>query len=248
MSKTPFSIAIRSDAYQNLINNTLGDQATAKKFVADISSVVSQNAVLKNCDAGSILSAGLTAQTLDLPMSPTLGFCYLVPYGDKAQFQIGWKGLIQLAIRTNQYSKIGVRPVHKGEALGLDEFGDEIVKFDHRYDDEEIVGYFAYFELNSGFKKTLYWTVKQCEAHARKYSKSYGTGKTTDNWTNMFDTMAQKTVLKQLISKYGIMSVDIQKAIEYDQAVIKEDGTLQYVDNDEEEKNILEVDENGELS
>lgn len=235
----PFSVAIRSDAYQTLINGTLGDATVAKKFVADISAVVSQNKMLKTCDAGSILSAGLTAQSLDLPMSPALGFCHVVPYrtknGDLAQFQIGWKGLVQLAIRSNQYKKIGVRPVHAGEALGLDEFGDEIVKFDHKYDDFPIVGYFAYFELNSGFKKTLYWTVDQCKAHAKRYSKSFGNGSSTDNWTNMFDTMAQKTVLKQLISKFGIMSVDIQKAIEVDQAVIKTDGTLTYVDSEEEE-------------
>jgi recombination protein RecT len=226
-----FSVAIRSDAYQNLINSTLGDAQTAKKFVADISSVVSQNNALKRCDAGSIVSAGLTAQSLGLPLSPTLGFCYVVPYGNLAQFQVGWKGLVQLAIRTNLYKKIGVRPVHKGEALGLDEFGDEVVKFDHAFDQEEVVGYFAYFELTSGFKKTLYWTVDQCKAHAKRYSKSYGNGSATDNWSNMFDTMAQKTVLKQLISKFGILSVEIIKAIESDQAVVNSDGTMSYVDN-----------------
>ena len=256
-NKTQFSVAIRSDAYQNLINNTLGDPNTAKKFVADISSVVANNSLLKECNAGTIISAGLTAQTLALPMSPTLGFCYLVPFKSKfgyvAQFQVGWKGLVQLAVRSGQYSKIGARVVHKGEALGLDEFGDEIVKFDHKYDLEEVVGYFAYFELIGGFKKTLYWTVEQCQAHAKRYSKSYGNGSATDNWTNMFDSMALKTVLKQLISKYGIMSVDIQKAIVSDQAVIKDDGSMSYVDNEpleEENKkttvsNTIVADEDG---
>lgn len=256
--KTPFSVTIRSDAFQKAINNALGSPEATKKFCADIISVVSQNPLLKECDAKTIISAGLTAQALKLPLSPTLGFCYLVPYKSKygyvAQFQVGWKGFVQLGIRTNEYLKIGVRPVHKGEALGLDEFGDEIVKFDHKYDLEETVGYFAYIELIGGFKKTFYWTVEQCKAHARRYSKSYGNGSATDNWTNMFDAMAQKTVLKQLMSKYGIMSIDIQRAIETDQAVIEDDGSLQYVDTEtvEEEpkgkttvNNTIECDDDG---
>lgn len=233
-----FSVAIKSNAYSKLINDILGDPNVAKKFVADISSVVAQNRMLQECDAGSIISAGLMAQSLELPMASSLGFCYLVPYktknGNMAQFQVGWKGLVQLAIRSGQYSKIGVRPVHKGEALGLDEFGDEIVKFSHEFDNAEVVGYFAYIELVGGFKKTLYWTVEQCKEHAKRYSKSYGNGSATDNWTNMFDSMAQKTVLKQLINKYGIMSVAIQKAIETDQAVIDKEGNYTYVDNEAE--------------
>lgn len=233
-NKIKFSIAIKSDAYQKLINDTLGDKSTAQKFVADISTVVSQNQSLQLCDAGSILTSGLTAQRLNLPLSPTLGFAYVVPYGGKAQFQIGWKGLVQLAIRTQQYETIGVRPVHEGENKGYDEFGNEQVVFSHEFDSNEIVGYFAYFKLTNGFKKTLYWTKEQCEEHAVKYSKAH-TGKARgtdfDNWTKMFDAMAMKTVLKQLLSQYGIMSVEFQNAIKLDQAVINEDDTYTYVDN-----------------
>jgi len=230
--KQRFSVAIRSDAYQKLINDTLGDKQVAQQFVADISTVVAQNRQLSLCDAGSILSAGLVAQTLKLPLSQTLGFAYVIAYGNKATFQLGYRGMLQLAIRSGCYESIGVKEVHSGEALGLDEFGDEIVKFDHKFDNEQVVGYYAYFKLNTGFKKTLYWTKEQCQQHARKYSKSYGNGSSSDNWTNMFDEMAKKTVLKQLIGKYGIQSVDIQKAMVYDQASINPDGSYRYVDNE----------------
>lgn len=233
-NKVKFSVAIKSDAYQKLINDTLGDKATAQKFVADITTVVSQNSMLQVCDAGSILSSGLTAQRLNLPLSPTLGFAYVVPYGNKAQFQIGWKGLVQLAIRTQQYETIGVRPVHEGENKGYDDFGNEQIQFSHEFDGSPIVGYFAYFKLINGFKKTLYWTKEQCEMHAVKYSKAHSgknRGSEYDNWSKMFDQMAMKTVLKQLLSQYGIMSVEFQNAIKLDQATINEDDTYTYIDN-----------------
>lgn len=228
-----FSVAIKSDGYQKLINDTLGDKEIARQFVADITTVVANNPTLAQCEAGTILAAGLTAQSLKLPLSQTLGQAYIIPYGNKAQFQIGAKGLTQLAMRSGQFSRIGVKPVHKGEAQGYDEFGDEIIKFDHKYDDEEVVGYLAYFELVNGFKKTLYWTKEQCERHGHKYSKSYN-----KLWgdESMFDAMASKTVLKQLISRYAPMSVDMQTAIKSDQAVINENGEYAYVDNPNNDK------------
>lgn len=229
-----FSIAIKSDSYQRLINDTLGDKEIARKFVADISSVVSNNYQLANCDAGSILAAGLTAQSLNLPLSQTLGFAYIVPYGIKAQFQIGKNGLVQLALRTGQYEKLGVRPVHEGELIDQDEFGEDVFKFSHEFDDKPVIGYMAYLRLVNGFAKKIYWTVAQCEKHGAKYSKSYHSASSTNLWKNEFDDMAQKTVLKQLISKWGIMSTELQMAIQRDQSVIREDGTLDYVDRTEE--------------
>ena len=227
-----FSVAIRSEKYQQLINNTLGDKKVAQKFIADITSVVSNNYMLANCDAGSILSAGLMAQSLNLPLSSSLGFAYVVPYGNKAQFQIGWKGFVQLALRTGQYKKMGVMCVHEGEYLGMNEFGEDLVKFSHDFDNKPVVGYFAYFEMVNGFVKTFYWTKEQCDKHAHTYSKSYGSGKATDNWKNNFDAMAMKTVIKQLLSKWAIMSVELEKAIISDQAVINENGSVEYVDNE----------------
>jgi len=226
--KPKFSVAIKSDGYQKLINDTLGDKELARDFIANITTVVSNNSYLQKCDAGTILSAGLMACSLKLPLSPTLGFAYVIPYGDKAQFQMGYKGIIQLCQRSGQFETIGVKPVHEGQVQGQDEFGDEIIKFSHEFDDKPIVGYYAYFKLLNGFKKTLYWTKEQCEAHGHKYSKSY-----SKLWgdESMFDAMAEKTVLKMLIGKYAPMSVDMQKANLADQAVIKEDGSFDYVDN-----------------
>jgi len=239
-----FSVAIRSNAYQQLINNTLGDKELARQFVADISSVVSGNKKLQECDAKTILTSGLVASSLKLPLAQTLGFAYVVPYETKnggfvAQFQIGWKGLVQLAQRSGQFERLGVRPVHKGEWVGQDEFGEDLFKFSHEYDNEEVIGYYAYFKLTNGFVKTLYWTVAQCEAHGERYSQAHrgkNKGGEYDNWAKMPDLMSQKTVLKQLLSKYAPLSTELQKAIVLDQAVVNTDGTPVYVDNEGEVK------------
>lgn len=240
-----FSVTIQEEKYQKMINDTLGDKEVARTFVAEITSVVANNNNIAKCTTPSILGAGLLAQSLKLPLTQSLGFAYLVPYQSTnkdgqtfnvCQFQIGWKGLVQLCQRTNQFANIGVRPVHDGEWVGQDEFGEDIFKFDHKFDSNKVVGYFAYFKLLSGFKKTLYWTVEQCEAHGTKYSQAHrgkNKGSDFDNWSKMFEQMAEKTVLKQLLSKYAPMSVEISRAVENDQAVI-EDGTVTYVDNQKE--------------
>ncbi len=234
----PFSVAIKTDAYKQMINGTLTDKKVAEKFVADITSVVANNYALKTCDAGSIIAGGLMANSLKLSLSSSLGYCALVPYktktGDKAQFQLMYKGLIQLAERTGQYKRLGVRPVHEGEYIGQDEFGDDEFKFSHEFDDKPVVGYFAYFELLNGFKKTLYWTTKQCMEHAKRYSKAFTNSTTTSLWKSDFDTMAQKTVLKQLLSKYGVMSIELQTAVQADQAVINGKDNYEYVDNEDD--------------
>ena len=257
-----FSVAIRSDAYKKLINDTLGDKEVARRFVAEISTVVAQNYNLQSCDAKTILSAGLLAQTMNLPLSPSLGFCYIIPYKkagglSQAQFQIGYKGLIQLAQRSGQFKTMGVRSVHKGENIGQDENGDDVFKFSHEFDNEEVIGFYAYFSLLNGFKKSLYMTTEETKKHAKTYSRSYGTGKQTDLWTNSFEFMGQKTVLKKLLNTYAPLSTDLQKTIQADQAVIKEDGTYDYVDNGDDEveekktsvsNSILpQADDNGEV-
>ena len=242
-----FSVAIKSDLYKKLINDTLGDSKVAMRFVADVSTLVANNSGLQDCDPKTVLSAALMAQSLDLPLAPTLGFSYIIPYKNtkkdpvtkeqyqiyEATFQAGWRAWVQLAIRTGAYKKIGVKPVHEGEVVGQDEFGDEVIKFDHQFDDKPIVGYYAYFELVTGFKKTIYWTKEQCEKHGKRYSpedRMYGTGK----WKEMFDEMALKTVLKQLISKWGIMSVQLQTMVQADQAVVRDGGQYDYIENQEE--------------
>lgn len=234
-SKPRFSVAIKSEGYQKLINDTLGDKEVARKFVAEISSVVSNNPILSTCDAGSILSAGLLAQSLNMPLAPSLGFCYIVPYGGKAQFQLGYKALIQMSMRSGQFQRLGVREVHEGEYIGQDEFGDDLFNFSHEFDENKIVGYYAYFQLTNGFKKTLYWTKQQVESHAKKYSKSYSSSSSTNVWRDNFDTMASKTVLKLLLNRYAPMSVEMQKAVQADQAVINQDGSFSYIDNQDAE-------------
>lgn len=244
-----FSVAIREEKIQQLINNTLGDPVTAKKFVAEVSSLVGNDYNLSKCTTNSIITSALLAQSLNLPLAKALGLCYLIPRKDKngylqAQFQVGWKGFVQLAVRTNQYENIGVRPVHKGEWVGQDEFGEDLFKFDHKFDNEPVIGYFAYLKLLSGFKKTFYWTVAQCEKHGSTYSDSHkgkNKGSEYDRWATDFDAMSMKTVLKQLITKYGVMTTELQTAIEADQAVINENGKYDYVDNVDEEDELNET-------
>lgn len=230
-----FSVAIQSDGYKKMINNTLGNPEEAKRFIANLTSAVSSNPKLQQCEAGSLISAGLAANSLNLPINQNLGFAYILPYENKklgitsAQFQVGYKGLIQLCLRSGFYSKIGVKMVHQGEIQGQDEFGDEIIKFDHKFDTKPVVGYYAYFKLTNGAVMTSYKTKEECERHGRKYSKAYNM-----LWTTDFDTMAMKTTLKLLLSKYGIMSTEMQNAIKYDQAVINKttDGEIvDYIDN-----------------
>jgi recombination protein RecT len=230
-----FSVAIKGDAYQKLINVTLGDKEVARKFVAEISSVVSQNYQLQECEAGSILSAGLLAQSVNLSLAPSLGLAYLVPYNSKsvkkAQFQISYKGLIQLAQRSGVISRLNARAVHENEIGGYNRFGEPEFVFGDEFQPTKIVGYFAYFITTQGFEKTMYMTVEQCKAHAKKYSKSYGNGKGTDLWTDDFDFMCKKTVLKLLLNRYAPLSIEMQKAIQADQATVNTDGSFSYVDN-----------------
>lgn len=213
--KTKFSACIASDAYKKLINESLSDPKTAQRFIAEITTLVSNNPTLQECDPKTIYSAGMLATSMKLPLAPALGFCHIIPFLNtkkdengklykiyEATFQIGWKGLVQLAIRTSKYEDIGVRVVHEGEVVGQSEFGDDIIKFSHENDMKPIIGYYAYFKLKSGFKKTIYWTKEQCELHGKRYSPEYrknGSGK----WKEMFDDMALKTVLKATIIKVG---------------------------------------------
>lgn len=242
-NKPKFSLAIQSDAYKRLINNTLGDPKRSAKFIAGITSAVATNQTLQECDAGSILSGALLGEALNLSPSPQLGQYYLVPfnvktdtgYEKKAQFQLGYKGYIQLAIRSGQYKKLNVLAIKEGELISYDALNEEIdVKL---IDDEEerenanTIGYYAMFEYTNGFRKTLYWSKNKMEKHAMKYSKGYAAKKGYTFWEKDFDGMAFKTMLRQLISKWGIMSVEMQEALSKDMAVIKEDGSYDYVDN-----------------
>ncbi len=243
-NKPKFSVAIQSDTYKNLINQTLGDKDRATRFIASISSAVATNQDLQQCDAGTILSGALLGESLNLSPSPQLGQYYLVPFNDSkrgykvAQFQLGYKGYIQLAIRSGQYKKLNVLAIKKGELVKYDPLNEEIevnlIEDEEERENTETVGYYAMFEYTNGFRKSLYWSKSKMEKHALKYSKGYAAHKGYTFWEKDFDGMAYKTMLRQLISKWGIMSIDMQQAVEKDMATINTDGTYEYVDNEEE--------------
>jgi recombination protein RecT len=183
----------------------LGKRAT--QFTASILSLYNSEKMLQKAEPMSVISSAMIAATLDLPVDKNLGYAWIVPYGGKAQFQLGYKGYIQLALRTGQYRFINVTPIHEGELIKWNPLTEEIdTDFDQR-ESEAVIGYAAYFELLNGFRKTVYWTKEQVEKHRKKFSKSdFG-------WKNDWDAMAMKTVLKNLLSKWGILSVEMQKAV-----------------------------------
>lgn len=251
---------IRSGAVQQVIGESIGGD-NAGNFTTSLLSVVNTNPVLQDCPPESVIKAAITAASMKLPIDPNLGFAYIIPYNNKvktkelrtkpdgstyevtvetwqnvAQFQLGYKGFIQLAQRSGQFKRINSSDVREGEYLGTDRRSGEI-ELDFIQDDKErnakpVIGYLGYFRLNNGFVKELYMTIEELQAHAKKYSKNYakyGTGL----WKDQFDVMAKKTVLKLLISKYGALSTSLQQAIRADQASIDGDG-YNYVDNDKE--------------
>lgn len=233
---------LTQDAVKNQINNVIGGK-NGTRFITSIVSAVNANEQLQQCTNQSILSAALLGESLNLSPSPMLGYYYMVPFNDKnkgkvAQFQIGYKGLIQLAIRSGQYKKINVMSIKKGELEYFDPLNEEIkVKlmvdnWDAR-EKAETIGYYAMFELVNGFKKAIYWSKEQMEAHALQYSQGYRAKKGYTFWEKDFDAMAHKTLLRQILSKWGIMSTELQTAVEADEAVIEEDGSKTYVDNEE---------------
>lgn len=251
-----FSAFLTSDAIKNRINNMVGGK-DGQRFISAVISAVSVNPGLTECDHATILSAALLGESLKLSPSPQLGQYYLVPFNDKkrgtkvAQFQLGYKGYIQLAIRSGCYKKLNVLSIKEGELVSYDPLDESIevnlIKDDTEREAAKTIGYYAMFEYTNGFKKTMYWSREKMMAHADKYSMAFSAqkyqelldGKIPQSemwkyssfWYKDFDGMAYKTMLRQLISKWGIMSIDLQTAIDKDMAAIHDDGTVDYVDN-----------------
>ena len=231
-----FSVAIQSDGYKKLINNTLGDPKRAERFIASVSSAVAANPDLQECDAGTILSSALLGESLNLSPSPQLGQFYLVPYNDNkkgrkvAQFQLGYKGYIQLAIRSGQYKKLNALAIKEGELIHFDPLEEEIevklIEDDSIRENAETIGYYAMFEYLNGFKKAIYWSKEKMESHAEQYSKGYAKKSGYTFWEKDFDAMALKTMLRQLISKWGVMSIEFQTAFEKDMEAEQTDAGL----------------------
>ena len=237
-----FNNFITGTKTQEYLNKVLGSEKNS--FVNNIVSLVSNAPMLQKCEPSGVMYAALKATALKLPLDPNLGFAYVIPYGGKAQFQMGWKGFVQLALRTNLYRTINVRDVRFGEIQDEDFVSGEM-RFKALPSIERmnapIVGYLAYFELVNGFSKMSYWTVEEITAHAQKFSKTYAKGDSV--WRTDFNGMAKKTVLKLLIGKFGPMSVDMQAALRDDQAVVDGNGAESYADNDAELVTTFESDE-----
>jgi recombination protein RecT len=250
--KQTFSAFLAQDAMKKKINEMVGGEK-GQQFVTSIISAVSTNPQLAECDNASIVSAALLGQALNLSPSPQLGQFYLVPFNDNkreckvAQFQIGYKGYIQLAIRSGQYKKLNVLAIKEGELIKYDPLDEDIevklIENEEEREKAETIGYYAMFEYLNGFRKTIYWSKQRMEAHALKYSMGYRAKKGYTFWEKDFDGMAYKTMLRQLISKWGIMSIDLtmQKALESDMAVINDNGTYDYVDNNEMVNEVIET-------
>lgn len=255
-NKPAFSTFMTSNAVQKRIGAMIGGDG-GPRFISAVVSAVSVNPALSQCDYGTILSAALLGESLKLSPSPQLGQYYMVPFKDKkrgmtvAQFQLGYKGYIQMAIRSGQYKKLNVLAIKQGELIRYDPLNEEIeVKLIEDENQRELtatVGYYAMFELVNGYRKTMYWSREKMIAHADKYSMAFNAAKYQDLqdgkipqadmwkyssfWYKDFDAMAYKTMLRQLISKWGVMSIDLQTALSKDMAVTYGDGSVEYVDN-----------------
>ncbi len=228
-----FSAMISTPGYQKMINNTLQDPKRAQRFIASITSAVATNPALQECDPPTILSGALLGESLGLSPSPQLGQYYLVPFQNNkkgckdAQFVLGYKGYVQLALRSGYYKHLNVIAVKAGELVRFDPLTEEV---EINLNPDELarensasIGYLATFEYLNGFRKTIYWSRDKMEAHALRYSKGYAAKKGYTFWEKDFDAMAFKTMLRQLISKWGIMSIDLQTAFEQDTVVESED-------------------------
>ena len=267
-TKTGLTAYLTQDAVKKQINSVVGGK-NGTRFISSIVSAVQTTPALQECTNPSILSAALLGEALNLSPSPQLGQFYMVPFDNKkkgvkeAQFQLGYKGYVQLAERSGYYKKLNVLAIKEGELVRYDPLNEEIevnlIEDDVEREETPAMGYYAMFEYENGFRKTLYWSKKKMLAHAEKYSPAFKRNggarslellqqgkipekemwKYSSFWFKDFDGMAMKTMLRQLISKWGIMSIDLQTAVDKDMAVIHEDGSAEYVENEREEENVV---------
>lgn len=192
----------------------------APQYMSSIVNLVNSDVNLKKCEPMSVIASCMVAATMDLPVDKNLGYAWVVPYGTKAQFQMGYKGYIQLALRTGQYKAINVVEIREGELINWNPLSEEVeIDFTQRKSDK-VIGYAGYFKLLNGFEKTVYWSKEDIEAHAKKFSKTYNFKNGV--WQTDFDSMAKKTVLRNLLSKWGILSIEMQKAYSVDNNSVKE--------------------------
>lgn len=246
-TKMKLSTYLDNTKIRAMLESTLNDKKLCKRFIADVTSAASANPELQECEKGSVVSAALLALSLNLSISPALGLAYLVPFNDKktgqkrATFIPGYRAYLQLAMRSGCYKAINAIEVREGEYLGLDPQSAE-PRFEFISDDtvrlsKPVIGYMAYFEYVTGFRKVIYWSKERMIEHADTYSAAFSKNATTGKypkvsfadyeagkvaekdkwlyssfWYKNFDQMAIKTVIRQLISKNGMMSIDMEIA------------------------------------
>lgn len=239
MSEEKKGVAVRQEPVKSLLempaikkrfDDVLGSQSPA--FVSSIISAVNSNSYLKRCDPMSVVSSAAIAASMNLPINSSLGFAHIVPYGNVAQFQMGWRGFVQLALRSGEYKTINAAIVYEGQIKDHNQFTGEMT-FNQSAKSEKIEGYLLYFRLLNGYEKYFYMTADECEKHGKRYSQTYQKNK--GRWVEDFDAMALKTVVKMGLSKYGILSVEMRRAIEVDQATFDENGNPVFVDRPEEQ-------------
>ena len=204
----------------------------AQGFISSVLQVINSNKLLSKADPQTVLNAAATAASLNLPINPNLGFAWIVPYKGQAQFQVGWKGFVQLALRTGQYQRINATEVYANQFKSFNRLTEELIADFDKVGEGDIVGYAAYFKLNNGMEKMTYWSYDEVVKHAKKYSKAYD--KSFSPWQDVDQkhAMGLKTVLKNTISKWGIMSIEMQTAQIADQSVQLSEGKHEYPDND----------------
>ena len=236
---------MHSPAVIGKLNEVWNSPQMANSFMSSVISVANGNPQLRKAEPMSIIGAAMVAATMQLQVIPTLGQCYIIPYGSKAQFQIGYLGLLQLCQRSGQFKKILAAPVHEGEYISGDEFDEDYVFDKKQRKSDKIIGYMAKFELLNGFTKVAYWDIEKVKAHATKFSQAFRSGYNSP-WKSDFDAMAQKTVLKSIL-KFAPKSIEMQNAVTFDQAVVNtnvsdvqdldiDSFAPEYIDNIESEK------------
>ncbi len=242
---------MNSGAVMKKLNDVLGSEKKAASFVSSVISVANGNNMLRNCNPITVLGSAMVAATLDLPVVPTLGLAYIVPYKGQCQFQLGYKGLIELAERSGQFKNIIDEVVYEGQLVKKNKFTGEYEFDEDAKTSDRVIGYMARMDLVNGFSKTIFWTKEEVEAHANKFSQAFRSKRGTP-WISDFDAMARKTVLKALFAKYAPKSVAIQNAIKFDQAVVKPNENLtdedlqidscevQYMDNEPAQDAVVE--------
>jgi len=241
-----FNQTITSPATQKYLTDLLHERKG--QFVSNLTALVANNANLQECEPYTLMFAALKATALSLPIEPSLGMAHVIPYKNKkrgvteAQFQLGYKGFQQLALRTGQYKHINTTEVREGELGKRNRLTGEIewnwIENDAERLKTPIIGYVNYFCLFNGFESTFYMSREEMDAHALRYSQTYkstiGYIKEQSKWTTDFDAMALKTVIKLNLSKNGVLSTELQDAIRADQSVMREENKYEYTDNDEQ--------------